>query len=307
MARFLIAALFGGVIVSIAAAPAMAADAGQKSAKTIAASPTVDGDASKTVDAPDGAFGFADDSGTTGVGRYQFTLDFLPSWSGGAMTGRDLAARAEINTGLLDTLQLGVAASGLNTRNTPRGAEIETARSYAFSVPGKWQWRAREVNDFGMAFLFEPFIGRQQNNPAPGGLIYGIDAKIAVDANIDNRFYATFNIGYAISATSPPVGGTDSSGLFYLSLAGSYRVTDGLYVGAQVRQGWQFAKAQPNTLDGDALALGPTIAWQLNDNLTFSAVYLRQIVGNDRARPASAFELTDFRQNDARVRMTLSF
>lgn len=307
MARFLISALFGGVIVCVAAAPAMAADAGQYSAKTIGQPQAADVDTPKTIDAPDGAFGFADDSGTTGVGRYQFTLDFLPSWSGGAMTGQDLAARAEINTGVLDTLQLGVAVSGLNTRNTPRGEETETARSYAFSLPGKWQWRAREVNDFGMAFLFEPFIGRQQNNPAPGGLIYGIDAKIALDANIDNRFYATFNIGYAISATLPQVGGTESSGLFYLSLAGSYRVTDGLYVGAQVRQGWQFAKAQPDTLDGNALALGPTIAWQLNDNLTFSAVYLRQVVGNDRTRPASAFELTDFRQNDARVRMTLSF
>lgn len=297
MARFLVAVLFGGMIVSVAAASAIAADAGQKA----------DAPALKTIDAPDGAFGFADDSGTTGVGRYQFTLDFLPSWSGGAMTGRDLAARVEINTGLLETLQLGVAASGLNTRNTPRGEEIETARSYAFSLPGKWQWRAREVNDFGMAFLFEPFIGRQQNNPAPGGLIYGIDAKIAVDANIDNRFYATFNIGYAIAATAPPVGSTDSSGLFYLSVAGAYRVTEGLYVGAQVRQGWQFAKAQPATMDGTALALGPTLAWQVNDTLTFSAVYLRQVAGNDRTRPAAAFELTDFRLNDARVRMTLSF
>lgn len=307
MARFLIAALFGGMIVSILAAPAIAADASLNSAKAIGSAKASDADMPKTVDAPDGAFGFADDSGTTGVGRYQFTLDFLPSWSGGAMTGRDLSARAEINTGLLDTLQLGVAVSGLNTRNTPRGEEIETARSYAFSLPGKWQWRAREVNDFGMAFLFEPFIGRQQNNPAPGGLIYGIDAKIAVDANIDNRFYATFNIGYAIAATSPPVGGTDSSGLFYLSLAGAYRVTGALYVGAQIRQGWQFATAQPDFLNGSALSLGPTLAWQVNDNLTFSAVYLRQVFGNDRTRPAAAFELTDFRLNDARVRMTLSF
>ena len=60
-------------------------------------------------------------------------------------------------------------------------------------------------------------------------------------------------------------------------------------------------------MNGNALSLGPTLAWQVNDNLTFSAVYLRQVAGNDKARPAAAFELTDFRQNDARVRMTLSF
>ena len=302
MARLSLAPFLGGLLACLATGAVLAADSSTDVSKQAASAPDV-----KTLDAPDGAFGFADDSGTTGIGRYQFTFDVLPSWSGGAMTGRDLAARAEINTGVLDTLQLGVAAAGLNTRNTPRGEETDTARSFAFSLPGKWQWRAREVNDFGMAFLFEPFIGRQQNNPAPGGLIYGIDAKIAVDANVDNRFYATFNIGYAIAATLPPVGGTDSSGLFYLSLAGSYRVTDGLFIGAQVRQGWQFAKAEPDTLNGNALSLGPTLAWQVNDNLTFSAVYLRQVAGNDKARPAAAFELTDFRQNDARVRMTLSF
>lgn len=264
-------------------------------------------DEPKTIDAPDGAFGFADDSGVTAQGHYQATLDFLPSWSGGAAAGRDMAARAEINTGVLEILQLGVAAYGVNTRNTPAGEDVNTTRSYSFSLPGKLQLRAREVDNFGVAFLFEPFIGRERNSPAPGGLTYGIDAKFAFDANVGNRFYATFNIGYAIASVTPPAGSANSTGLFYMSLAGSYRATDNLYLGAQIRQGWQFAEVNPDVLNGQALSIGPTLAWQVNDNLTLSAVYLRQVAGNDRARPISALDLTDFRQNDARVRMTLSF
>lgn len=289
MSKTIFHALVCGVCVLAGAAPVRAADE------------------TKTIDAPDGAFGFADDSGVTAPGHYQATLDFLPSWSGGTAAGRDLGARAEINTGVLDTLQLGIAAAGLNTRNTPAGEDANTSRNFAVSLPGKWQLRSREVNNVGAAFLFEPFIGRQYNSPAPGGTIYGIDMKFAFDANYDNRFYATFNIGYAVAALSAPAGASESTGLFYFSLAGSYRVTDALYVGAQVRQGWQFAKVNPDQLNGQALSVGPTLAYQVNDNLTFSAVYLRQVAGNDRGRPSSALELTDFRQNDARVRMTVSF
>jgi hypothetical protein len=282
-------------------APAFAAD----SAKPAAASRI--GEEAKTVDAPDGAFGFADDSGLTGQGRYQATLDFLPSWTAGAWSGRDFAARAEINTGVLETLQLGVAIAGLSTRDTPEGEASNSSRNFALSLPGKWQLRAREVDNFGIAFLFEPYIGRQQNNPAPGGTIFGIDTKLAIDANVANQFFATFNLGYAIASVVPPIGNTQASGIFYLALAGTYRVTDAFYVGAQMRQAWQFATAGPDRLNGQAFSIGPTIAYQVNDNLTVSAVYLRQIAGNDPERPGSALELTDFRQNDARVRLTMSF
>lgn len=273
----------------------------------ISSSMALAADEPKTIDAPDGAFGFADDSGVTAIGHYQATLDFMPSWTVGTASGRDLTGRAEINTGLLDVLQLGLAVSGLNTRNNPVDEAVSTSRNFTLSLPGKWQWRSRDVDNFGAAFLFEPYLGRQQNNPAPGGTIYGLDTKLAFDANIGNQFYATFNIGYAIASVAMSAGGTDSTALFYMSLAGTYRVTDALYVGAQIRQGWQFASINPSQFNGQALSLGPTLAYQVNDNLTFSAVYLHQLAGNDRDRPNSALELTSFRQNDARVRMTLSF
>jgi len=261
----------------------------------------------KTVDAPDGAFGFADDSGATDVGKFQSTLDFLPSWNNGQIRGTNMGARLEVNTGVLPGLQLGLAATGANARSGPAGEEISTSRAFSVSLPGKWQLRAREVNDFGIGITFEPFIGRERNRPQPGGLDYGIDAKIVLDANIDNRFYATFNAGYALEATAPPVGGTQTAGQFYLSLAGSYSVLDTLFVGLQIRQAWQYQQAAPGSLAGQSTSLGPTIAWQVNDNLTFSAVWMRQIAGSDVARPSALLDLTNFNTNDARVRLTMNF
>lgn len=298
--------IFPALVCSVcilAGSPVWAADAPQTKDKT--ADPKA-ADA-KTIDAPDGAFGFADDSGVTEIGKYQATLDFLPSWSSGTMKGRDYGARAEINTGVIEGLQLGVAIAGSNARDMPAGDNVSTSRAFAVSLPGKWQLRAREVDNFGAAIVFEPFIGRQMNRPQPGSLDYGIDAKIALDANLGNRFYATLNFGYALEANAAPVGLTQTTGLLYINLAGTYRVIDGLYVGAQIRQGWQFAQSGPGTLAGQALSLGPTIAWQVNDTLTFSAVYMRQVAGDDPARPSALLDLTNFRQNDARVRMTLSF
>lgn len=261
----------------------------------------------KTIDAADGAFGFADDNSTTEIGKFQSTFDFLPSWNNGKSMGQDMGARVEVNTGVLPGLQLGLAATGANSRSKPPGEETNTSRAFSVSLPGKWQLRAREVNDFGVVIGFEPFIGRERNRPQPGGLDYGIDARLVLDANLDNRFYATFNIGYAIEATAPPVGGTQTTGLLYLNLAGTYRFFDALYVGAQIRQAWQYQQAGPGSLAGNALSLGPTIAWQATDNLTFSAVWLRQVAGNDVARPSALLDLTNFHTNDARVRMTVSF
>lgn len=264
-------------------------------------------DEPKVIDAPDGAFGFADDSSATAVGKFQSTLDFLPSWSGGAKNTRDYGGRLEINTGVIDNFQLGVAVSGANARTSPRGEEVSTSRAFSFSLPGKVQLRARDVNDFGFGFTFEPFIGREIDRPRPGGLDYGIDAKFVLDANVDNRFYATLNVGYTVEATAPPVGPTQNTGLFYISAAGTYRLIDGFYLGAQIRQAWQFANASPSDFAGQALSIGPTVSWQVNDTMTVSAVYLRQVVGNDPTRPSALLDLTNFHMNDARVRMTLSF
>ncbi len=261
----------------------------------------------KTIDAADGAFGFADDSGATDVGKFQSTLDFLPSWNNGSMRGTNIGARLEVNTGVLPGLQLGLAATGVNARSGPVGEEVSTSRAFSFSLPGKWQLRAREVNDFGFGITFEPFIGRERNRPQPGGLDYGIDAKFVLDANLGNRFYATLNAGYALEATAPPVGGTQTAGQLYLSVAGTYRFLDTLYVGLQIRQAWQYQQAGPGSLAGQSLSLGPTIAWQVNDNLTFSAVWMRQVAGSDVARPSALLDLTNFHTNDARVRMTMNF
>lgn len=269
--------------------------------------PALAADEPKTIDAADGAFGFADDSGATDVGKFQSTLDFLPSWNNGRMRGTNVGARLEINTGVLPGLQLGLAATGANERSGPTGEDVNTSRAFSVSLPGKWQIRAREVNDFGIGITFEPFIGRERNRPQPGGLDYGIDAKIVLDANFGNRIYATFNAGYALEATAPPVGGTQTAGQLYLSLAGTYRFFDALYVGLQIRQAWQYQQAGPGSLAGQSLSLGPTIAWQVNDNLTFSAVWMRQVAGSDVVRPSALLDLTNFHTNDARVRMTVSF
>ena len=261
----------------------------------------------ETQDAPDGALGFADDSGVTSPGAYQATLDFLASGSTGALAGRDLGGRVEINTGLVERLQLGVALSGIDINNHPIDDATSGARNFVFSLPGKWQWRGRDVNNFGAALVFEPYIGRQNNQPPPGALTYGLDTKIALDGNLHNQIYATLNIGYVFQRTVPSFGASQNVGQFYVSLAGTYRLFDQVFVGAQIRQVWQYSHTNAAAFDGQALSVGPTLSWQVSDLMTVSAVYLRQVAGQDPTRPNSALELTDFRANEGRVRLTLSF
>ena len=260
-----------------------------------------------TEDAPDGAFGFADDSGVTSPGAYQATLDFMPSGSTGALAGRDLGGRVEINTGLMERVQLGAALSGIDIRNSPIDEPRSAARNFVFSLPGKWQWRARDVNDFGAALLFEPYLGRQNNQPPPGALTYGLDTKIALDGNLHNQIYATLNIGYVFQRTVPSFGASENVGQVYVSLAGTYRLLDRVFLGAQIRQVWQYSHTDAVAFNGQALSIGPTLSWQVSDMMTLSAVYLRQVAGQDPTRPNSALELTDFRANEGRVRLTLSF
>jgi len=116
----------------------------------------------------------------------------------------------------------------------------------------------------------------------------------------DRRVYGAVNLVYAPNSARLPGRLWERTSTFGVSTALSYRVTPPLMLGAEADYERAYDGVTPKGYRGEALYLGPTFHYQINERIDFSAAFLAQGTNGP-------LDLADFPRSLAKLRLEVQF
>jgi Putative MetA-pathway of phenol degradation len=116
----------------------------------------------------------------------------------------------------------------------------------------------------------------------------------------DRRLYGAVNLVYTPDGSRLPGRVWENSSIFSASAALSYRPTPPLMFGAEADYERAYDGIAPQGYRGQAIYLGPTFHYQINEKIDFSAAFLVQAT-------TGPLDLTDFPRRLAKLRLEVDF
>jgi hypothetical protein len=116
----------------------------------------------------------------------------------------------------------------------------------------------------------------------------------------DRRLYGAVNLVYTPDGARPPGQVWENTSTVGASAALSYRATPPLMFGAEADYDRAYEGFAPQGFRGQALYLGPTFHYQINEKIDFSAAFLAQAT-------AGPLDLADFPRRLAKLRLEVQF
>lgn len=248
---------------------------------------------------PNGLFGFMDDSTVISQGVFNPQYTFLPSWSPGTQT---LGQKVTFNYGVTERFEAGVAVGYSPTVNT---GNVGNSSFWNVSLPLQYVIVQRMQNGSGFALVSTPALGWQDFNNQPGNRQWSFDNHLVIDHDFDGRFFAGINIGYLASNTYARTGRTPG-GTLYLQGGGTVKIMPQFYWGVQFQISQQLNDFLSDPA-GWAAFLGTSISVPLSHTVTFSAAYMRQLVGRENDNPSARLNTQSFSQNFGRAALSFYF
>ncbi len=223
---------------------------------------------------------------------------------------RALTQKMEFSRTFADNWSYAASTFGAwsSLKNNPDYANRTAYGFDGFSVELRHRLLERTAaNHFAVTLAVEPRWARIDTFSGLRSEAYSAEFKLQVDAPISDRWFWAMNGNFGTGRARDPLdrswsSASDSS----LSTALAYAVEDEkFWVGAELR--WQHAwdKAFFGTLGGQAVYLGPTIAYKPATNVTLSAVALPQIVGKARG-VSGPLDIDNFERANFRFKLAFS-
>jgi hypothetical protein len=116
----------------------------------------------------------------------------------------------------------------------------------------------------------------------------------------DQRLYGAINLVYAPDGSRFPGQAWRDTALVSASAALSYRPTPALMFGAEADYDRAYGGLLPRGFEGQAVYLGPTFHYQINDKIDLSAAFLAQT-------PAGRVDFDEFPRELAKLRLEVEF
>jgi hypothetical protein len=116
----------------------------------------------------------------------------------------------------------------------------------------------------------------------------------------DRRAYGAVNLIYTPDSSRGPGQVWEKTSIFGASAAFSYRVTPELMFGGEVDYDRAYDGVEPRGYLGQALYLGPTFHYQINEKIDVSAAFVAQA-------PAGPVDLANFPRRLAKLRLEVQF
>jgi hypothetical protein len=147
------------------------------------------------------------------------------------------------------------------------------------------------TNPFAVTLAIEPRWSRIDGLSGLRSDSYGAELKFQVDAPVGDRLYWAANANFDTAI---------STALTYEALK------DKLFVGAEASWQQSWSTGFFGRLGGQALYLGPTIAWQAKENVMINAVFLPQIAGH-ASGASGPFDLDNGNRANYRLKIAVGF
>jgi hypothetical protein len=248
---------------------------------------------------PTALFGFVDETDVIDKGVINPKYYFTPALSPGSQTWEQ---KLQVNYGVSDRLEAGVAVTYAPTLNS---GGINDYRVTSIVVPLQYVLVQRMQNGTGVAWYSIPSFGWQNNSALPSQHTWSFDNHLAIDHDIDGKYFLGFNLGYTAGNT---YGGglKEPSGTWYVSAGYTVKFGTNVYVGAQAQFSQQFNNyfSEP---EGWAAFLGASFTIPFSPSFTLAGTYMRQIVGGVNGMPQANLNTQDFSLNRGRVVLSFYF
>lgn len=164
------------------------------------------------------------------------------------------------------------------------------------------------TNPFALTLAVEPRLARIDAISGLYAPSLGAEFKAQIDAPVADRLYWAANANFATGRSRDPISlnwssGSDTS----LSTALTYELmADKLFLGAETRWQQTWRTGFFGSLDGQALFVGPTVAWKPNENVMLNVAFLPQVIGKARGM-SGPLDLDNFERANYRVKLAIAF
>ncbi len=162
------------------------------------------------------------------------------------------------------------------------------------------------ANPWGVTLSVEPRWSRVDAETGFPSQAFGFQAKVFVDRALSpDKAYWAANLLWGPQWAQDPLvpGNTLVSSTTTVSTALSWQFTPGWFVGAEARYFATFARVVPDHLQGQALFVGPTLLWKVNDKISLNATFQPQVWGRSQMAPGLALDLDNFERAMFRLKL----
>ncbi|MBK9081314.1 MAG: hypothetical protein IPL88_04160 [Rhizobiales bacterium] len=274
---------------------------------------------------PPDAFGFAAGSDVAEAGSWGAGLEYGAAF--GARVGRAHAhgLKASLSGGLAPCFEIGPSITVGHERASDPTTSFR-ATSIAAGLEMKAKLLSRDAHGVGLTLVVEPTVAhthaRLRDTAAPlfargSSATFAVTTKILLDAAlVPNRLYGAFNLEYGADATGD--NGVDcvtASGAGHcvgsslnLRAALAYKVSDSLFLGADVAHQRVYEGAFFNRKPGYAWFAGPNLFWAPNETISVNVAWSAQLRGKAFGQAAGqSLNLDDFSRHVVKAKLGVAF
>lgn len=213
---------------------------------------------------------------------------------------------AQLSYGLFPCAEVGPYLFGNGTNASVGGVSLDST-TYGGGIEMKYKLLGRGVHGVGLTLVVDPSVAWVD----PSGLgnsnlrVYNTGLRMFADtALVPGKLYAALNVSHDMTWTGPNQ--YFKSSTFNIGAALAYQVTDGLYLGGEVRHQRRYGDLGFNNDLGYATFAGPNFYWQATKALGITAAYNVQIAGKAKNTPGN-LDLVNFNQHVLKVKAAYSF
>jgi len=255
-------------------------------------------------------FGFTEGSDIGPVGEKELEMGLFGRF--GARSGRfsALTQSTELKWGIAQDWRVapGLYLDWHNLRNVPGIPNTNNVTVEGFSFEIKRRLLDREKSPFGLTLAVVPTLARINGD---GQRETGFDTNFLLIADrelIEGKLFGSINVNYAPSyGHLPRATGWSPSSELGTSAALSWKLTDKLFMGGELRHVWAYEGAFLNDGLGHALFTGPNFFLRLAENMWVAGGWNVQVAGNAAGEAGRRLDLTNFQRHEARLRLGFSF
>ncbi|MDQ4060622.1 MAG: hypothetical protein M3145_05870, partial [Pseudomonadota bacterium] len=233
----------------------------------------------------------------------------------------------ELEYGITDNLRfaLGVASAYYYVRNI---FELENRNNGGFdglSTEFKWRLLERGPSPIGLAIAVEPEWRRFEETSGAPATVVSLGLKLQADAAlIPDVLFAALNLIYEPEASKQRGGGRfefedDEGTLTFepfrweressLEASGALaaRVTETIFLGAELRYLTTYEGLFFREFEGRALFVGPTFFAKLSEHAFVKAAWSVQVAGKAAEDPGHDLDLVNYERHQVRVKFGVNF
>jgi hypothetical protein len=254
-------------------------------------------------------FGFTVGSSTGIEGERAIEPDTVAGFGkrGGRYAASETELEYEFTPNQYMQIEFGPTFSLYNISGVP---DLEDRRMGTFNGFGgdfRYLVLDRGPSPFAVTLSVEPEWHSHDETNGDRVVNYGLETKLEADAElIKNRLFLGFNLLYEPETTRADLGAWDNESTLGESAALAFQIVPNVVVGGELWYLRHYDGLAFGTFTGDAVYLGPTFFWQVAPKVLVSAAWNLQVAGHETGL-ASAFDLTDFSRQRARLLLEFEF